>query len=329
MTPTEIDALKARIGDRLIIASVSGGKDSAAMRLHLREIGIPDSQVRNVACDTGWEWSGWREYVEGPLAAAIGPVTIIRASVKRTDLIDVSALRPRTRAAVEGDSAMVQLILRKMIFPGRTRRFCTEELKVKPMQKYINGLVDEGEDIVNAVGIRRRESLARSEMTEWEWSKGFDCEVWRPLVDWTVEDVIAIHQRHGLVPNPLYVKGVERVGCWPCISSSKAEIKLLASVDPERVALLRDLEADVDDAARVRFAERGEDKSELRTFFQAPIDRKAAKRWDIDRVVRWSRTMRGGRIEDRRVEFEIFKHDNPGCRRWNLCETAPEKGDEP
>lgn len=37
-----------KIAGRRIVASVSGGKDSTAARLHLREIGIPDEQIDNV-----------------------------------------------------------------------------------------------------------------------------------------------------------------------------------------------------------------------------------------------------------------------------------------
>lgn len=41
----------------------------------------------------------------------------------------------------------------------------------------------------------------------------FDCEVWRPLLTWSYDDVIEIHQAFGIKPNPLYLKGAERVGC--------------------------------------------------------------------------------------------------------------------
>jgi len=335
VTPDEVDALKARIGDRLIIASVSGGKDSAAMRLHLREIGIPDSQVRNVAMDTGWEWSGWREYVEGTLAAVIGPVEIIRA--------------PRQFA---------DLVRHKQMFPSRIMRFCTQELKVYPMQRYINALVEgnvvcetcdgdgtvEGQtwdnnaecpvchgygrmpavDVLNAVGIRRLESRARSQMTEWEWSKGFDCEVWRPIIDWTERDVIDIHQRHGLAPNPLYLKGARRVGCWPCIYAGKAEIKLMAKIDPGRVDEIRALEAEINAASDERAIEKGRPIEAGRHLFQLRVPSGMNYRASIDAVVKWSRTKRGGKVEDRALDLLDSVGINDGCMRWGLCETATE-----
>ena len=45
---------------------------------------------------------------------------------------------------------------------------------------------------------------------------------------WTLKDVVAIHQRHGLNLNPLYGMGFERVGCLPCINSSKNDIRITA-----------------------------------------------------------------------------------------------------
>lgn len=399
MTTDEIAALKARIGDRKIIASVSGGKDSAAMCLYLRELELP---YEAIAMDTGWEEKGWREYVEGPLTRALGPIKILRAEVKRVDLIDVSKLRPRVRAAVEEGSAMVQLILRKAMFPSKARRFCTEELKAKPAAKYINALVDEGAECINAVGIRSGESAARAKMTEWDWSEGFDCEVWRPIIHWTERDVIDIHQRHGLTPNPLYLRGASRVGCWPCIYARKSEIRHIAEVDPERIELLRELEADVAGPALARHQAKVD---AWRAFVDAwralPIDERINRRagmttladldamlprgrqrvrgtspidadrkmlprntpgsegsvvradrsvprvgnaprplkslpawfqatlggvgdcWPIDRVVEWSRTVRGGREEDKQVE--LFAGMNDGCMRWGLCETATEE----
>jgi hypothetical protein len=39
--------------------------------------------------------------------------------------------------------------------------------------------------------------------------------------------------------------------------------------------------------------------------------------------VAWSRTLHGGRVEDRQIE--LFVQADEGCMRWGLCETG---GDE-
>jgi len=282
-----------RLGDRRVVAAISGGKDSAAMSLHLRELGIDHDRV---FMDTGWEHPATYEYLRGELTRVLGPITEIR-----------------------GDLLMPDLIRKKGMFPSRRIRFCTQELKVKPMQRYLAAMDC---DVVNAVGIRRAESHARSQMVEWEWSKGFDCETWRPLVLWTEQDVIDIHGRHGLAPNPLYLRGASRVGCWPCIHARKSELRLIADVSPERIAEIRQLEADVTAAAAERYAAQGEtfeSKGFMKpSFFQAPLGA-TGECWPIDRVVEWSRTLRGGRVEDKQTE--LFAARDEGCMRWGLCET--------
>lgn len=66
----------ARVRGKLLVASVSGGKDSAAMSLHLRELGL---EHRRVFMDTGWEHPKTYEYLSGELARVIGPINGKRA----------------------------------------------------------------------------------------------------------------------------------------------------------------------------------------------------------------------------------------------------------
>lgn len=304
---------------RAVVASVSGGKDSAALSLWLTEKGIEHERV---FFDTGWEHNSTYEYLRGDLERAIGPIVWLTA-----------------------ERQMEALILWKAMFPSRQRRFCTQELKVFPMQAYLNNRVDAGEELVNAVGIRAEESQERALLKEWEWSDGFDCEVWRPLIDWTEQQVIDLHKRHGLRPNPLYLKGALRVGCWPCINARKSEIRLIADTDPERIAKLRELEERVGVAARARY-ERDRAKWIVQPDPEPAVGSAAHERWEakrdrlmrpfepptwfqaqtkngegryptmpIDEVVKWSRTSYGGK------QFELFASDRDGCVRWGLCET--------
>ena len=112
---------------------------------------------------------------------------------------------------------------------------------------------------------------------EWEQADGFDCETWRPLLAWTLDDVIAIHRRHGLAPNPLYLAGASRVGCWPCIYARKDEIRHVADTDPARIDLIRSLEAELSASA----SKRGTDAR--RAWFQARMGG-GGEPWPIDRV---------------------------------------------
>lgn len=285
-----------RLEGKTVIASVSGGKDSAAMCLHLKEIGVP---FQAVFIDTGWEHPSTYEFIRDVMPRFVGPVTTIGTP-----------------------GGMLAVVKKKAMFPSRLRRFCTQEVKVKPMQEFLAALVDAGGEPINAVGIRAAESKARAEMTEWEFSEGFDCETWRPLIRWSEQDVIDIHKRHGMPPNPLYLQGASRVGCWPCIFARKGEIKFMARVDPGRVDLLRQLEADMTDGATARAEAKGKPAPAPYAWFQSrnaviPPGGGAPTclPMPIDDVVKWARD---GNQE------ELFVDEQQGCMRWGLCDTTGE-----
>ncbi|MCL2651551.1 MAG: phosphoadenosine phosphosulfate reductase family protein [Candidatus Azobacteroides sp.] len=75
---------------------------------------------------------------------------------------------------------------------------------------------------------RRREIL--------KFSKTHATDVWRPVFDWTAQQVIDYILESGLEPNPLYRMGFKRVGCFPCIMSKNAEIYQIVERFPKRIA---------------------------------------------------------------------------------------------
>ncbi len=268
------------------------------MCLWLREQGIEHARV---FADTGWEAPETYSYLD-ELRAALGPIDVVRNEALWTDA------RP-------GEGGMATLIRKKQMFPSRTRRFCTENLKLKPLMAYMDAASEHG-PVINAVGIRAAESVARSKLTEWEWNDDFDCWVWRPLITWTEQDVIDIHTRHGLRPNPLYLRGSKRVGCYPCIFSSKEEITALPQslVDTRIAPLEREL---TEDAER-----RGVDKPG-RSFFHMRHDpvTGASGFVPIEQVRAWARTDRGGR------QLPLLETGDAGCMRWGLCEHLSNVGE--
>jgi len=286
--------------ETLVIANVSGGKDSTALSLWLHE---QDIEHRRVFADTGWEHPDTYRYLDS-VESVIGPIERIQPLL-----------------------SMAGLIRKKGMFPGRMHRYCTSELKVRPLNAYMAQVDPEWRAIV-ALGIRADESAARADALEWEHD-GNDMErwTWRPLVRWTLDDVIAIHARHGLAPNPLYLRGASRVGCWPCIHARKSEIRMVADESPERITEIRELEAELgqrraekmlDPAYATKAAEKGFIDPTFFSNTKTLVDGvRKGNAVPIDEAVAWSRTARGGH------QVELFDLDpDKGCLRWGLCDTG-------
>ena len=290
------------------------------MVLHLKEQGI---KYTPVFIDTGWENNTTYEYLKNYLPSITGPITVIsHPPIPLDDQLEEIAKRFEERLGHY--SPMVRLVIKKGIFPGRRARFCTQLLKARVIRKY---LLDLDDDPINAVGIRNGESLSRSKMTEWEWQDEFDCYTWRPIIKYTEQDVIDIHTRHGVMPNPNYLKGANRVGCWPCIYASKKEIKFIAESDPDRIKLVADLEIELTKIAADRAIQKNKTLKYPRAWFQNPMPKKNKETgklegdtWPINKVVEWSKTKWGGR------QYELFlpAERDRGCMRWGLCDTGEE-----
>lgn len=263
--------------------------------LALVEAGI---EFRAVFADTGWEAPETYAYLD-LLRTRIGPIDVVRAASK-------------------GDgsepSAMVDRIRYRAGFPARMQRWCTSELKIEPLRAYHDAL---GVETVSAVGIRADESSSRSRMVELDDDSEWGGWIWRPLLRWSVEDVLEIHRRHGVPVNPLYQRGHDRVGCYPCIFARKEEIRLVADHAPDRITQIRELEQE---ATKLR-AERnaatpGRYSYEVASFFQTRT--RDGGSMPIDDVVAWSRTARGGKLP------LLLDVPTGGCFRWGLCEKPTE-----
>ena len=306
-----------------VVASVSGGKDSAALSLWLHENGIEHERI---FMDTGWETQSTYDYIDNVLEPKLGKITKLYYDVQLTDEVRQIAETIENKHLGGRKSSMIRLCLKKGMFPSRMMRWCTDYLKVNPAFEYFS----ENGTQVNAVGVRAEESVARSKLAEFEESplkgkKGQTFMVWRPLIRWSFDDVVAIHKRHGVVPNPEYIDGAERVGCFPCIFSRKSEIRRVAERHPARIDLLRDLESAVSERARIRKEAKGEIVENPPSWFQAPNagtrieDGREVRNgtcWPIDKVVSWSKTSRGGQQH----EMFTLPPSEAGCLRWGFCE---------
>ena len=304
-------------GHRINILSISGGKDSTAMYLLALEQGV---EFLPVFADTGNEHEITLEYVSRLAERTGGPkVQWVKADLRRRvearkafiaanyDQERVAGVLLALEAVHEDSSAFLALCLWKGMFPCNVRRFCTIELKVLPIQRYVNApLLDAGHTVVSWQGIRAEESKDRSKACETE-PIGEGVIAYRPLLNWKVQDVFAMHKRHGLAANPLYKLGMSRVGCMPCIMSRKEEISQIARRFPEHIDKIRRWESLV----------RKVSKKGTPTFFPCTkIPKTHDMRASIDNVVSWAATTRGGK------QYDLLKTlPPPACQsEYGLCE---------
>lgn len=284
--------------DHHLVVCVSGGKDSTAMALWLEHESGLTHERSYVFCDTGHEHPWTHEHVD-LLARELG----------------------REVLRIHGPYTFVSLAVKKQRFPSVRARFCTEELKVKPLAKWINEtLLDriDGDPVV-LQGVRREESAARAELPAWQPDQGkwrtrnyYDCPIWRPLLHWAAADVFAIHKRFGMPPNKLYLRGASRVGCFPCIHSGKADLRACFTLDPGLLPRLVDYETQVAAASK-----RGDasffaaDKTPAR--FHDKVCRTGESFASIEQVHRWA--MEPG-------EAPLFAgFEPPTCfSQYGLCE---------
>ena len=298
MTNEGLTGELAWLNGRRLFASMSGGKDSTALALWLRAQGV---RFTPVFCDTGWEHPTTYAYIRDVLEPVFGAFTVVRNE-------------KLFQADPEWAGGMEQGTKKFRMFSSGRHRWCSYYLKVLPAQNlFAEVQYADGAKPVNAVGIRAQESASRSKMTQTEEQD--EATVWRPLIDWTEAQVIEAHAAAGLKPNPLYLTGASRVGCYPCIFARKHEIRHLAAVAPERIDRIAELEERV-----TQLRQDGNPDAAQATFFRSKL--KGVPKMSVREVVEWSRTKGGDVIDD------VSELEEQGCMRWGLCEQPAKTTEE-
>lgn len=231
------------------IVTLSGGKDSLATLIWAKN---NLSSYIVVFCDTGWESIKTYKHIE---------------EIERDFGIKV------IRLVNQKFENLVNLFIKKTRAASTKRRFCTEELKVKPMIDYILSLDC---DITVIQGVRAEESEQRrtfKEKDEYfkfyfepygtdkkgkpkyhtyrkkdiiEYCNKHSVDVYRPILKWSAAQVFQYIFENGHKPNPLYFEGFSRVGCFPCIMCRHDEVRQLMELYPERIDEIRELEVKMD-----------------------------------------------------------------------------------
>jgi 3'-phosphoadenosine 5'-phosphosulfate sulfotransferase (PAPS reductase)/FAD synthetase len=227
-------------------------------------------------------------------SAKIHPVVEIHAIIA-----DLEDIRVKERKEYKGEDELMMFDdLAKIvgIFPWRRRQFCTYHLKIVPQKRWFEKHLS-GVECIRYAGVRRDESLARAETPITQFNPYFDCQLVHPIADWTKKMCFDYCEHHGEEVNGLYKLGFKRVGCAPCVNSTKDDILEWAMRAPEMIDKVREWEKRVG-----------------KTFFSPRVPG-LPMNW-IDDVVEWSKTARGGRVLD-----ESRTAERPACEsKYGLCD---------
>lgn len=260
------------MSDFTYILGVSGGIDSqAALNWALDAYG-PDRVIALNADPGGNEHPLTTEFIEY-MSREIHPVAVCRATYR--DLWIGEGYAAKRGFDPDAPLSFADMAAVRGRFPARRNQFCTELLKLRPMRRWVDEKLKDT-PYERVTGLRRDESDKRAETPEREWDDFFGCFVRHPLAHWTKDQCFEFCHRRGQQTNPLYKLGFSRVGCAPCVNSSRADIRQWAKRFPEMIDKVRGWERRVG-----------------RTFF-APIVPGKAINW-IDEVVAWANCERGGK----------------------------------
>lgn len=306
--------LRGCMGKCIHVVSVSGGKDSAATLLLALER-CPRENVIPIFCDTGNEHVAVYEYLSYLEQALDIQIARLRADFsaqiaakrrfisrdQRTGRDERGRKKRWTNKAKRQALAVLHptgnpfldLCLWKGRFPSRKAQFCTEELKRNVAVAYQLDLIDLGHQVISWQGVRRDESMNRRHAKQAE-RLGPKLWAFRPLVEWTAQQVFEYCAKHGLQPNPLYKQGMGRVGCMPCINAGKSELQQISARFPGYLEEKSRWEQLVSRASKRGFS----------TFFNKELhkesytDRRVHAANKVQAVIQWAKTSRGGKQYD-------------------------------
>jgi cysteine desulfurase/selenocysteine lyase len=183
-------------GHPCVNVSFSGGKDSTAVLELARRAGITDAFF----IDTGIEFPETMEYVRG------FPVAIV----------------PRGGdfwAAVE-----------KAGPPAKDHRWCCKLLKLNPLKRH---LATTG-PCTTVQGNRWYESWNRADLGATSQNPDNPLQLnLSPIRNWRALEVFLYLWFRGIAHNPLYEKGIERIGCYLCPAMLESEYEVLRDLHPD------------------------------------------------------------------------------------------------
>ncbi len=225
-----------------VSCSTSSGKDSVAMALavdaYLNHRGHKGPRLL-IYADLGMvEWEESLQ-INQELAARLGwELQVVRRAA--------GGLMERWESRWESSVrryANLETVTLVLPWSGPALKFCTSELKTKPLTSYLVKRF-RGGPIINVTGIRRAESSNRQHATAGGYEPGHSTKQtsmfsWRPIVNWSARDDFQVIEAAGLRPHPGYTEySMQRLSCRFCVLANLSDLQHSAA-NPAHADLYR------------------------------------------------------------------------------------------
>lgn len=216
--------IRMRDSGALFVLNDSGGKDSQAMRIVLRDL-VRREQVVVIHASLGdVEWPGALEHAQSGAQRDGFPFVVARSRKTFFDMVEHRyQIRPESPC-----------------WPSASNRQCTSDLKRGPIEREIRRVMkDRGLfEVVNCLGMRAEESSGRAKLATLKRSDrnsvaGREWWNWLPIHHLSREEVVSIISAAGEEMHYAYAQGNERLSCMFCIMGSKNDLRNAARHNPE------------------------------------------------------------------------------------------------
>jgi phosphoadenosine phosphosulfate reductase len=95
------------------------------------------------------------------------------------------------------------------------RKMCCQIRKIEPLNRALKGMSGW------MTGLRRQQSVTRTDMKKVEWDSVRNMVKINPLMDWTSQQVWDYIKKNGVPYNKLFDLGYASIGCAPCTRAIK------------------------------------------------------------------------------------------------------------
>ncbi|MEE9408198.1 MAG: phosphoadenosine phosphosulfate reductase family protein [Polaribacter sp.] len=198
----------------IVVSNHSGGKDSQAMYLRLKNI-VPAHRLVVIHSHLPEvEWDGTEKFIKN--------------TVEHEFFV------------VQAGKTFFEMVEHRKMFPSPKNRQCTSDLKRGPIQKEIRRLCNERgfTTVLNCMGLRAEESSSRAKkevlkLNKTQTNGKRDWYDWLPIHKMLTTEIFDCIKNNGQKPFWTYAKGLSRKSCSFCIMASEEDLCIAAKLRPE------------------------------------------------------------------------------------------------